>query len=42
MGGAVGGGKKKQGKNSVKNRKYKLRRNMCIILVPQFFCLCAL
>ena len=41
-GGAVGEGEKKQGKNSVKNRKHRLRRNKYIILVPQFFCLCTL
>ena len=41
IGMAVGGGETNKEK-SVKNRKYRLRRNMCIILVPQFFCLCTL
>lgn len=38
----MGGGGGETRKKTVKNRKYRLRRNKCIILVPQFFCLCTL
>ena len=42
MGGAWWERGKKNKEKTVKNRKHRLRRNKCIILVPQFFCLCTL